>query len=172
MGQCKGTRSAYISIQTLLSSSVVLRLFAFISTTPLLARTSKCIDMKILHGTLVTHHPAPRTLPRSNQSRRFKEGKAVGQLLVRYLYPVCQDDCALTTCLADATLSPDNRWMIYSSITPYVYLVPTGHGAEAESEVTTHSEQQVMLDFSNQGSDDAGVRWRSGVRPGVVPWHE
>lgn len=63
---------------------------------------------------------------------------------------------------SDATLSPDNRWMIYSSITPYVYLVPTRH--EVESEVTTtHSEQQVMLDFSNQDSDDAGVRWRSGI---------
>lgn len=71
--------------------------------------------------------------------------------------------------LPDATLSPDNRWMIYSSITPYVHLVPTRY--EAEAEVSTQSEQQVMLDFSNQGSDDAGVRWRSGVRRrDALPW--
>lgn len=64
--------------------------------------------------------------------------------------------------VADAALSPDNHWMIYSSITPYVYLVPTRK--EVESGGASHSDNQVMLDFSNQGSDDAGVRWRSGVR--------
>lgn len=52
--------------------------------------------------------------------------------------------------------------MIYSSITPYVYLVPTRQ--EVESGGRSHSDNQVMLDFSNSGNDDAGVRWRSGVR--------
>lgn len=63
----------------------------------------------------------------------------------------------------DANLSPDNKWMIYSSINPYVHLVSTTQ--DIESGGRSHNEQQVMLDFSNREDDEAGVRWRSGVRP-------
>ena len=71
--------------------------------------------------------------------------------------------CSADYCIyPDANLSPDNQWMIYSSITPYVHLVPTTQ--EVDSRGTSHSDNQVMLDFSNRGHDDAGVRWRSGVR--------
>lgn len=76
---------------------------------------------------------------------------------------LCTD---VTVNIIDATLSPDNRWMIYSSINPYVYLVPTKYSED--SQATSYNDQQVMLDFSNQGSDDAGVRWRSGVRGGAM----
>lgn len=61
--------------------------------------------------------------------------------------------------ITDANLSPDNQWMIYSSITPYVHLVPTRQEVETQGR-----DNQVMLDFSNNGNDDAGVRWRNGVR--------
>lgn len=61
--------------------------------------------------------------------------------------------------ITDANLSPDNQWMIYSSITPYVHLVPTRQDVQTQGR-----DNQVMLDFSNNGNDDAGVRWRNGVR--------
>lgn len=64
--------------------------------------------------------------------------------------------------ITDANLSPDNQWMIYSSITPFVHLVPTKQ--HFESGGRTPSDNQVMLDFSNTGDDDTGVRWRSAVR--------
>lgn len=67
--------------------------------------------------------------------------------------------------MLDANLSPDNKWMIYSSITPYVYLVPTQQDADLDRR--NHYDNQVMLDFSNHGNDDAGVRSRSGVRKPV-----
>lgn len=63
--------------------------------------------------------------------------------------------------ITDANLSPDNQWMIYSSITPYVHLVPTRK--EIESGGRSHSDNQVMLDFSDHGHEEAGVRGRSGV---------
>jgi WD repeat-containing protein 23 len=64
--------------------------------------------------------------------------------------------------ITDANLSPDNQWMIYSSITPYVHLVPTKQ--EMDTGGRRQSDNQVMLDFSNHGDDNAGVRWRNGVR--------
>lgn len=65
--------------------------------------------------------------------------------------------------ITDANLSPDNQWMIYSSITPFVHLVPTKQNFDTGGR--TPSDNQVMLDFSNTGDDDTGVRWRSAVRP-------
>ncbi len=64
--------------------------------------------------------------------------------------------------ITDANLSPDNQWMIYSSITPFVHLVPTKQTFDTGG--GTPSDNQVMLDFSNTGDDDTGVRWRSAVR--------
>lgn len=61
--------------------------------------------------------------------------------------------------ITDANLSPDNRWMIYSSITPIVHLVPTSAEAQGSSDT---SDQQVALDFG-AGDDGGGVRSRSGV---------
>ncbi|GAC99443.1 hypothetical protein PHSY_007044 [Pseudozyma hubeiensis SY62] len=57
--------------------------------------------------------------------------------------------------ITDANLSPDNQWMIYSSITPFVHLVPTKQ--HFESGGRTPSDNQVMLDFSNTGDDDTGI---------------
>jgi WD repeat-containing protein 23 len=48
-----------------------------------------------------------------------------------------------------------SQWMIYSSITPYVYLVPTRTDADGGA-----NDRQVLLDFSG-GSDDSGVRYHS-----------
>ena len=62
--------------------------------------------------------------------------------------------------ITDANLSPDNQWLIYSSITPFVHLVPTKQHFDPQAR---HSDDQVMLDFSNSGDDDASVRWRSAV---------
>ncbi|KAK0545453.1 hypothetical protein OC846_005663 [Tilletia horrida] len=81
-----------------------------------------------------------------------------------------------TWTITDANLSPDNRFMIYSSITPYVHLVPTGFGEEdplddysadevdsVDPENPSHSEKQVRLDFgaspSRQGWYDSGSLW-------------
>ncbi|CEH15848.1 WD40 repeat-containing protein [Ceraceosorus bombacis] len=58
--------------------------------------------------------------------------------------------------ITDAHLSPNNAWMIYSSITPFVYLVPT---RVDEQQSGSQSDKQVLLDFSG-GDDDAGVRYR------------
>lgn len=61
--------------------------------------------------------------------------------------------------------------MIYSSINPYVHLVPTRNvGEDAANEEydpdsgshLRDSDKQVMLDFSDSGNDD-GPSWRSGV---------
>ncbi|KAN0060237.1 hypothetical protein ACQY0O_007566 [Thecaphora frezii] len=60
--------------------------------------------------------------------------------------------------ITDANLSPDNQWMIYSSITPFVHLVPTRqHFAPTDGEGASHGDDQVMLDFSNSGDDDIGI---------------
>ena len=64
--------------------------------------------------------------------------------------------------ITDANLSPDNQWMIYSSITPFVHLVPTKQTFDTGGRKP--GDNQVMLDFSNTGDDDTGVRWRSAVR--------
>ncbi|PWN89953.1 WD40 repeat-like protein [Acaromyces ingoldii] len=60
-----------------------------------------------------------------------------------------------TWTVTDANLSPDNKWMIYSSINPYVHLVSTTQ--DIESGGRSHNEQQVMLDFSNREDDEAGI---------------
>ena len=55
--------------------------------------------------------------------------------------------------ITDANLSPDNQWMIYSSITPYVGLSPVRPiygGDEAHA-------NQVTLDFSRGSSDNFGI---------------
>ncbi|PWN53676.1 WD40 repeat-like protein [Violaceomyces palustris] len=57
--------------------------------------------------------------------------------------------------ITDANLSPDNQWMIYSSITPFVHLVPTRE--DIESGGRSNSDNQVMLDFSNSSDDDVGI---------------
>ncbi|KAJ1030020.1 hypothetical protein NDA16_000933 [Ustilago loliicola] len=57
--------------------------------------------------------------------------------------------------ITDANLSPDNQWMIYSSITPFVHLVPTKQKFDTGGR--TPSDNQVMLDFSNTGDDDTGI---------------
>nr|CDI51619.1 wd40 repeat-like protein [Melanopsichium pennsylvanicum 4] len=57
--------------------------------------------------------------------------------------------------ITDANLSPDNQWMIYSSITPYVHLVPTRQDFDTGGR--TPSDNQVMLDFSNTEDDDTGI---------------
>ncbi|CDU23320.1 uncharacterized protein SPSC_01949 [Sporisorium scitamineum] len=57
--------------------------------------------------------------------------------------------------ITDANLSPDNQWMIYSSITPFVHLVPTKQNFDTGGR--TPSDNQVMLDFSNTGDDDTGI---------------
>lgn len=69
--------------------------------------------------------------------------------------------------ITDANLSPDNQWMVYSSITPYVHLVPTKQTLDTGGRMS--SDHQVMLDFSNTGDDDTGVRWRSAVRDFLPP---
>ncbi|ETS63933.1 hypothetical protein PaG_02262 [Moesziomyces aphidis] len=56
--------------------------------------------------------------------------------------------------ITDAHLSPDNQWMIYSSITPFVHLVPTKQTFETGG--GTPNDNQVMLDFSNT-DDDTGI---------------
>lgn len=77
--------------------------------------------------------------------------------LPAFSFPLFSIDNCLAPCLTDANLSPDNQWMIYSSITPYVHLVPTKQ--EVESSGRYHNDKQVMLDFSDHGNDDAGVRY-------------
>ncbi|CBQ68109.1 conserved hypothetical protein [Sporisorium reilianum SRZ2] len=57
--------------------------------------------------------------------------------------------------ITDANLSPDNQWMIYSSITPFVHLVPTKQNYDTGG--GTPSDHQVLLDFSNTGDDDTGI---------------
>ncbi|KDN37935.1 WD40 repeat-like protein [Tilletiaria anomala UBC 951] len=71
--------------------------------------------------------------------------------------------------ISDAHLSPDNRWMIYSSLTPHVHLVPTADVAEGVmgsepgapvalsnhgARMNTADSQQVMLDFTGQSSSN------------------
>jgi hypothetical protein len=63
--------------------------------------------------------------------------------------------------ITDANLSPDNQWMIYSSITPTVHLVSTRAEAQGGQDL---SDKQVALDFGSGDDDDGGVRYRSGVR--------
>lgn len=54
--------------------------------------------------------------------------------------------------ITDANLSPDNQWMIYSSITPVVHLVPT----KVEPGIRTDaSDRQVPLDFSDVDDSEA-----------------
>ncbi|KAJ1027841.1 hypothetical protein NDA13_003294 [Ustilago tritici] len=57
--------------------------------------------------------------------------------------------------ITDANLSPDNQWMIYSGITPFVHLVPTKQAFDTGGRIP--SDNQVMLDFSNIGDDDTGI---------------
>jgi len=82
--------------------------------------------------------------------------------------------------ITDANLSPDNRFIIYSSITPYVHLVPTGIGDDTDSgedgaggagqsdedmidpDNPSHSARQVQLNFgahSRRGVYDYGAVW-------------
>lgn len=61
--------------------------------------------------------------------------------------------------ITDANLSPDNQWMIYSSINPIVHLVSTKAEAQGGQD---HSDKQVALNFGND-DEDGGVRYRSGV---------
>ncbi len=55
--------------------------------------------------------------------------------------------------ITDANLSPDNRWLIYSSLTPYVHLVPTSDIAEDSAGTGTGArgnpavDEQVTLDM-------------------------
>lgn len=67
--------------------------------------------------------------------------------------------------ITDANLSPDNQWMIYSSITPRVHLVSTRAEAQGAQDF---SDRQVPLDFSAGADDGGGVRYRSGVRDARV----
>lgn len=62
--------------------------------------------------------------------------------------------------ITDANLSPDNQWMIYSSITPLVHLVSTRAESQGGQDF---SDRQVALDFGAGDDDGGGVRYRSGV---------
>lgn len=62
--------------------------------------------------------------------------------------------------ITDANLSPDNQWMIYSSITPVVHLVSTRAESQGGQDL---SDRQVPLDFDAGNEDDGGVRYRSGI---------
>ncbi|KAE8209723.1 hypothetical protein CF327_g6328 [Tilletia walkeri] len=77
--------------------------------------------------------------------------------------------------ITDANLSPDNRFMIYSSISPYIHLVPTGLGDVEEGSASNaddnadddsvdpnnpaHSARQVQLDLSPPSARNS---WFSG----------
>ncbi|WFD42351.1 hypothetical protein MPSI1_000993 [Malassezia psittaci] len=55
--------------------------------------------------------------------------------------------------ITDVNLSPDNQWIVYSSISPYVGLSPVRR-IEDDSEP---SANQVTLDFSANSGDHAGI---------------
>ncbi|KDE07957.1 hypothetical protein MVLG_01863 [Microbotryum lychnidis-dioicae p1A1 Lamole] len=59
--------------------------------------------------------------------------------------------------VTDASLSVDNEWMLYASISPYVHLVKTGGGGN--NGVWDLDEQQEMLDFANGSRRDVGGIW-------------
>ncbi|SCV70734.1 BQ2448_3496 [Microbotryum intermedium] len=59
--------------------------------------------------------------------------------------------------VTDASLSVDNEWMLYASISPYVHLVKTGGGGN--NGVWDLDEQQEMLDFTNGSRRDIGGIW-------------
>lgn len=54
--------------------------------------------------------------------------------------------------ITDVNISPDNQWIVYSSISPYVGLSPVRPVDE-----NNPYANQVMLDFSADSSDLAGV---------------
>ncbi|PKI86053.1 hypothetical protein MVES_000420 [Malassezia vespertilionis] len=53
--------------------------------------------------------------------------------------------------ITDVNLSPDNQWIIYSSISPYVSLSPVKRMEDEEA------PQQVTLDFSSPENDHFGI---------------
>lgn len=55
--------------------------------------------------------------------------------------------------ITDVNLSPDNQWIVYSSISPYVGLSPVRRFEDAQDP----SENQVTLDFSADAGDHLGV---------------
>ncbi|CAO1633947.1 unnamed protein product [Parajaminaea phylloscopi] len=55
--------------------------------------------------------------------------------------------------ITDANLSPDNQWMIYSSITPTVHLVSTKAESQGGSD---YSDRQVPLEFEDD-SQSGGI---------------
>ncbi|WFC98268.1 hypothetical protein MYAM1_000993 [Malassezia yamatoensis] len=55
--------------------------------------------------------------------------------------------------ITDVNLSPDNQWIVYSSISPYVGLSPV----RRIEDDTDPSANQVTLDFSANSGDHAGI---------------
>lgn len=55
--------------------------------------------------------------------------------------------------ITDASISPDNQWLIYSSITPYVGLSPVRPLQDSDD---THANQ-VTLDFGEQSVEHLGI---------------
>lgn len=65
--------------------------------------------------------------------------------------------------ITDVNISPDNQWIVYSSISPYVGLSPVRPAADTDDP----SANQVTLDFSANAHDSAGVR--RSTYPDLVP---
>ncbi|WFD37512.1 uncharacterized protein MJAP1_000456 [Malassezia japonica] len=55
--------------------------------------------------------------------------------------------------ITDVNISPDNQWIVYSSISPYVGLSPVRPAADTNDP----SSNQVTLDFSANAHDSAGI---------------
>lgn len=57
--------------------------------------------------------------------------------------------------ITDCELSPDNQWMIYSSITPRAGMVKMGQPGEMDG-----GEDQEVLDFARGGAVSAAAAYR------------
>lgn len=64
--------------------------------------------------------------------------------------------------ITDVNLSPDNQWIVYSSISPYVGLSPVRHVDDDAG----GAANQVTLDFSANTGQHSGVRRTHSRRSG------
>ena len=96
--------------------------------------------------------------------REFRMRRAYGEeshqrTMLRLRRTIAGRMCSWT--ITDAHLDKGNQWMIYSSLTPYVHLVPTSDvndtnpetGAVAAKTSPAADDQQVLLDLSGSGSN-------------------
>ena len=71
------------------------------------------------------------------------------------LYKTIRADVGRWT-ITDATLSPDNRFIAYSSICPIVHLSPT-HAGNQDDDSSNVQEEQTTLDFSAGNGGRVGI---------------